>query len=241
MTAQPEQAPPQTFLDACRTVGLTITDAQHAALGRYLHRLLETNKQFNLTAIRDADEAWMRHILDSLSLLPFLEGVETFIDVGSGGGLPGIPVAIVRPDLRVTLLEATGKKARFLASTAAALGLSNVTVLNDRAETVGQDKAHRARYDAAAARAVGPLRSLLELTLPLVKVGGIVLAMKGRQAERELQEAGDALMTLGAGEVHVYEALPGLEDEASIVMIEKASTTPRPYPRLPGIPKHQPL
>jgi len=253
--------PTAEFDRACETIGLSLSDAERQALGRYLHLLLETNKQFNLTAVRDPDQAWLRHILDSLSLLPFLQGPRglspresqsdegadspgspaSLIDVGTGGGLPAIPIAIARPDVRLTLLEATGKKARFCQTVVDDLGLSNVAIINDRAETLGQQKAHRQKYDLAAARAIGPMRVLLELTLPLVKTGGRVLAMKGRNIETELDEAGDALMTLGAGHVELYEALPGLEDDAVIVEIPKAAATPRAYPRRPGEPKTNPL
>jgi len=167
--------------------------------------------------------------------------VRTVVDVGSGGGLPGLPLAIVKPELKVTLLEATGKKARFLERAAEALGLDNVAVVNDRAETAGPQKAYRERFDAAVGRAIGPINVMLELTLPLVRVGGRVLAMKGKAVEGELRDAGDALMLLGGGEVEAYDALPGLEEEAVIVEIAKAQATPRQYPRRPGTPKHEPL
>ena len=237
----PRSEPTAEFFSACDALALEISGAELDALGDYLHRMLETNRKFNLTAVRDPDHAWMRHILDSLSLIPFLHGVGTLIDVGSGAGLPGVPLAIARPEMSVTILESTGKKARFVRETAEAMGLHNVSVVNDRAETAGRDIHHRERYDAAVARAIGPMNVLLELTLPLVRVGGRVLAMKGRQAEAELQNVGDALMTLGGGEVAVYETLPGIEPDAVAVEILKANPTPRTYPRRPGIPKQDPL
>ena len=233
--------PTTEFLRACEAVDLELAEDELTLLGEYLHRMLEANKQFNLTAVRDPDQAWMRHILDSLSLIPFLDGVGTLIDVGSGAGLPGVPLAIARPEMSVTILESTGKKARFVRETADAMGLGNVTVVNERAETAGRDERHRERYDAAVARAIGPMNVLLELTLPLVNVGGRVLAMKGKRAEAELREIGDALMTLGGGEVAVYETLPGIEPEAVAVEVQKAHPTPPPYPRRPGVPKQEPL
>lgn len=235
------QPPPDAFRVACRTVGLSLTEQEIARLGLYLHELLETNRKFNLTAIREPGEAWMRHILDSLSLLGHLNDATSLIDVGTGGGLPGIPLAITQSPCAVTLLEATGKKARFCQSVIEQLDLPHARVVNDRAEAVGQDKGHRAAYDIAVARAVGPIRVLVELTLPLTKVGGRVLAMKGRRVEEELAEAGDALHLLGAGAVELYEALPGMDDDAVIVEITKERPTPRTYPRRPGEPKSRPL
>ncbi len=214
-------------------------------LSRYLGLLFEANQQFNLTAIRDLHEAWQRHLLDSLTLLPVLADCAAgsrVIDVGSGGGLPGVPVAITRGDLRVTLLEATGKKARFLERCVKALPLPGASVVCERAETAGQSPAHRQRYDVAVCRAVGPLSELLEYTLPLVKVGGQVLAMKGPRVEAELAAAGDALLTLGAGELEILPAYPeSFGMDTVIVRIEKANPTPREYPRAPGMPRQSPL
>lgn len=233
--------PPPGFFETCAAIDVPVSREQAQMLGRYLHLLLETNKQFNLTAIREPYQAWHRHIIDSLSVVTLLEGVGTLIDVGSGGGLPGVPVAIMRPQIQVTLLEATGKKARFLQTVADELKLANVRIVNERAEAVGQDAQHRQIYDAAVCRAVGPLNVLLELTLPLVKVGGRVLAMKGRQLEAELEASLDAISVLGGGEFRVIEALPEVNEEAVIVEVEKVEPTPRAYPRRPGVPKTEPL
>jgi 16S rRNA (guanine527-N7)-methyltransferase len=233
--------PPAAFHAACQTIGLSLSEQEVTRLGLYLHELLETNRKFNLTAIREPDEAWMRHILDSLSLLGHLDDATSLIDVGTGGGLPGIPLAIAQDRCAVALLEATGKKARFCQGVIEKLHLHHARVVNERAETVGQDKGHRGAYDIAVARAVGPMRVLVELTLPLVTVGGRVLAMKGRRVEEELAEAGDALHLLGAGAIELYEALPGIEDDAVIVEITKERPTPRTYPRRPGEPKSRPL
>lgn len=228
-----------------QAIGVEVTDEQLQQLAAYLHLMLETNKQFNLTAIKEPDEAWKRHIVDSLTLIPGLrewpQG-STLIDVGTGGGLPGIPIAIVLPHLKVTLLETTGKKARFCTQAVNELGLANVVVINNRAETLGQNKLYREKFDMAVSRAVGPMRILMEFMLPLVKVGGWMYALKGPALEQELEEAGDAMSLLGAGEVMVVEAYPETFDNHSVVVgIEKADRTPKEYPRLPGIPKQNPL
>ena len=231
--------------DDLGALGVRLEGAVLAELGRYLDLLLAANRRVNLTGIRDRDEAWRRHVIDSLTLLPGLmelgEGAQV-IDVGSGGGLPGVPVAIALPQMRMTLLEATGKKARFLAECVAELGLANVRVVGERAETVGQARAHRQRYDVAICRAIGPLREVLEYTLPLVAVGGRVLAMKGPKVEAELRLAGDALTTLGAGDVQVYDAYPAsFEQGTVIVSAVKVRPTPKAYPRRPGVPRQEPL
>ncbi|QNN22112.1 16S rRNA (guanine(527)-N(7))-methyltransferase RsmG [Planctomycetales bacterium ZRK34] len=233
--------PPPQFLTDANTIGFELTETELHRLGRYLHLLLETNKQFNLTAIREPDLAWRRHILESIAVVPAIGEARSLIDVGAGAGLPGLPIAILCPQLKVTLLEATGKKARFIGSVCGDLGLKNVKIVTDRAETVAHQHEHRERYDLATARAVGPMNVLLELTLPLITPGGRLLAMKGQAAEQELRDAGDALMLLGAGEVQVFELLPGLDDEANLIEVVKESATPNQYPRRPGIPKQDPL
>jgi 16S rRNA (guanine527-N7)-methyltransferase len=236
---------PESVRRELETLSVHATEEELACLAEYLQRLMEANRGFNLTAIRDRDTAWRRHIIDSLTLLPLLEGLSAgsrLIDVGSGGGLPGIPVAIARGDLRVTLLETTGKKARFLEQCSQAMRLQNVDVVNARAEAVGQDRRHRQHYEVAMARAIGPLRELLEYTLPLVKVGGRVLAMKGPRVREELEPAKNALALLGASEVEVFEAYPpGFGLETVIVQVGKARPTPKIYPRLAGMPRQHPL
>lgn len=231
--------------DELRRLGLEAAVETLPRQAQFLDRLLETNQQFNLTAIRDRDTAWRRHIIDSLTLLPFVEDMPagaSLVDVGSGGGMPGVPVAIARVDLRLTLLEATGKKARFLATTISALQIPNSRVVNERAETVGQDPAHRQQYDAACCRAIGPMSQLLEYCMPLIRVGGRLLAMKGPKAESELGDAVRAAESLGAGELGVYDSyVDGFDRESVIIVIEKSRPTPRNYPRKPGVPRQSPL
>jgi 16S rRNA (guanine527-N7)-methyltransferase len=239
MKPQDRFDPPPLFIEQARRLNIELDPDDVRKLGRYLWLLLDANTRFNLTAIKSADEAWTRHIIDSLTLVPLIVSVEarTAIDVGSGGGLPGIPLAIVMPQVRFTLLEATGKKARFLQDVAGEMALANVTVVNDRAEIAGQDHQHyREHYDVVVARAVGRLSVLLELTVPFAKVGGHVLAMKGEQAAAELAEAKQALHLLHAQHVETIAAPTG-----AIVVIEKQRKTPRLYPRRPGEPKRAPL
>ncbi|MCA9289695.1 MAG: 16S rRNA (guanine(527)-N(7))-methyltransferase RsmG [Phycisphaerales bacterium] len=231
-------APPDAFHDAVADAGLELDAAELGRLGRYLTLLLDANRRFNLTAIRDPDEAWMRHVFDSLTLVPYVlqAGASTLADIGSGGGLPGIPLAIVLPDLSVTLVETTGKKATFLREVVATLGLANVTVVNDRVETLGQDRTHREQYDVVTARALGRLNVLLELVIPLVRVGGHGLAIKGEQAASEVDAAKRALHLLHTHVVDLARTPTG-----TIIVLEKQRKTPRIYPRRAGEPKRTPL
>lgn len=231
--------PPQTFLDESAAIGVAFDDGDLDRFDRYLELLLDANTRFNLTAIREPDEAWRRHILDSLTLLPMLATLgagESVVDVGSGGGAPGLPLAIALPELRFTLIESTGKKAVFLEETVSALGLANVSVVNRRAEDAGRSEAHRDRHAAATARALGPLRVSLELVLPLVRVGGLGLFIKGAKAEAEIAEAGGALKALGGAIIDVAPTPTG-----RIVVVEKQRPTDRRHPRRPGEPKRDPL
>lgn len=171
---------------------MTLDDATLATLGDYLGRLLAMNEVMNLTAVRDPAEAWDRHLLDALTLLPLLAEIPAggrVVDVGSGGGIPGIPLAIARPDLRFTLVESTKKKAGFLTSVSAALGLDNVKVRAERAEKLEL----RGVFDAATARAVARLEELVPLVVPLLRGRGVALLIKGQRADEELEEAADAL------------------------------------------------
>jgi len=246
-------APPAEFLAATKVLGIEFEPGEVENLGLYLALLMKANESQNLTAVRDAAEAWRRHILDSLTLLPaiaeFPEGAKV-IDVGSGGGLPGMPLAIAMPHVKFTLLEATAKKCDFLTQVVTRLGLKNVTVLPGRSERIAHDRGartdkfgtvthsggHREAYDVVVARAVGRLATLVELTAPLCKIGGSVLLIKGEKADEELKEAERALHLLKV--VHV-ETLP--TPTGRIVILEKRSATPRDYPRADGEPSRSPL
>ncbi|MAE64205.1 MAG: 16S rRNA (guanine(527)-N(7))-methyltransferase RsmG [Phycisphaeraceae bacterium] len=232
----------QTSLEG---LGITVPAPMLDRLAGYLDLLLEANRQFNLTSVRDPAEAWQRHIVDSLTLLPFLEDLPEgarIIDVGTGGGLPGIPLAITRPDLRVTLLESTGKKSAFCDRCRETLPLENARIVNDRAEEAGRRDDHRQQYDAAVCRALGPMRVLLEYTMPLIRVGGMLLAMKGPKAEAELEVSGDALDALGAGALQVVDAYPPQFGQSTVVVVvAKDRATPSRYPRRAGEPKRAPL
>lgn len=221
-------------------MGVRFEAGEVALLGRYLAILIEANAQLNLTRIIDPAESWRRHILDSLTLLAGLselaEGARV-ADVGSGGGAPGIPLAITIPRVKFSLIEATGKKALFLRAVASGLDLGNIEVLGARAEEVAlPGSPGRESFDAVIARAVGRLAVLAELALPLVKPGGLAMLIKGRQADEELEEARAAIGAMGGRFTSMIETPTG-----RIVVLEKASRTPRAYPRRPGEAARSPI
>ena len=181
-----------------------------------------------------------RLVSDSLALVPYLEGARSLVDVGSGGGLPGLPLKIARPDLELTLIEANRRKAAFLEHAAATLELSGVRVVTARAEDAGRDPALRERFDVAVARALAEMAVLAELCLPLVRVGGRLLAMKAA-AQAEVAAALPALEVLGGELAGVFDAPTALRDRGQIVVVRKVSPTPAEFPRRAGVPNRRPL
>jgi 16S rRNA (guanine527-N7)-methyltransferase len=225
-------------------VGIRLTRLQLAALGQYEGLLLEWNSRYNLTAIRDPQEIRARHFLDSLTCLIAMRGtpMERVIDVGSGAGFPGIPLKIACPDMQLTLLESIGKKADFCRQVVQSLNLKAVSVISGRAETLGQASDHRQRYDWALARAVAVMPVLAEYLLPLVKIGGHALAMKGESAPAEAQSAENALRLLGGSLRQLIPVtLPSVVEEHYLVVVDKTASTPAAYPRRVGIPAKKPL
>lgn len=237
----------EPLVAGARELGVHLADSHLAALMTCYRELIEWNQRFNLTAITDWDGVLVRHFLDSLSCLRALPRAELaagarVIDVGTGAGFPGLPLKIVCPGMRLTLLEATGKKTTFLEHMVGVLGLKEVTVIHGRAEEVGQDPAHREQYDWALARAVAEMPTLAEYLLPLVRVGGAALAQKGEDAAAEVHSAAAAFSVLGG---RVRQLLPvelrGLAETRYLVVVDKVAATPDKYPRRPGVPARSPL
>ncbi len=220
-------------------LGITLYDEQVETLAHYLDLLLTTNQRMNLTAIRDRELAEVRLLADSLTLVPFIPSSATrLIDVGSGGGIPGFPIAIACPSLDVTLADATGKKVAFLRDTAAALGLGTVHAVQARAEEMGHDPVHREQYDVVVARAVARLATLMEYTLPLLRKGGVGIFPKGSLAQEEVDEAAKALMILGHATVELHDSPL---DGTTLVIVHKKARTPHEYPRRIGVPTQSPI
>lgn len=197
-------------------------------------RMLTENEKYNLTAITDIDKIILNHYADCVALAARLKKGTTVIDVGCGAGFPSLPLAIVRPDLKITAMDSTAKRVNYVAETARLLGLENLTAVTMRAEDGGKDPALREKFDYATARAVAEMRVLSELTLPFVKVGGQMIAMKGKNAEFELSAARKAIATLG-GRNTVCESVT-LKSEGEVlthpfIIIDKKERTPANLPR----------
>lgn len=223
---------------------LELTPQQADQFSIYARELIAWNEKINLTTITEPDAIRVRHFLDALSLVTIIgfDPGDKVIDVGTGAGVPGLALAIAFPQIRVTLMDSTAKKLNFCQHVADTIGLQNVETLHARAEDAGQNPAHREQYDVVVARAVALLPALLEYLLPLAKVGGYCVAMKGDSAAREVEESKRALFMLKGeakplAEIH----LPDVEKAHYLVTVEKTARTPRPYPRKAGTPTRKPI
>ena len=218
--------------------GITLTEKQQSLFNDYFDILIEYNNKFNLTAITEKQEVINKHFVDSSLACGKVCG-KFVLDVGSGGGFPAIPIKIIKDDINLTMLEATGKKCEFLKAVVKELGLTNVSVINGRAEDIAKDIKFRENFDTVTARAVARLNTLCEYCMPFVKVGGIFLSLKG-DAEEELKEAQNAIKILGGKvkENYLYE-LEGAK--RALITIEKIKNTDKKYPRGNGRERKNPL
>ncbi|MGE0201732.1 MAG: 16S rRNA (guanine(527)-N(7))-methyltransferase RsmG [Candidatus Melainabacteria bacterium] len=222
------------FETACEAVGCPVDAPQKEKLAAFYALLLETNARMNLTRLTAPADFLYKLVLDSLVLSPYLPQGARVLDMGSGAGIPAVPLAIVRPDLTVTAVDAVGKKCDFVTSVAAALGLARLSAVHGRFEDLGHDKAYREQLDAVTAKAVGAMPALLEWGLPFLREGGVLLALKGPGLPAEMAEGEALCETLGGqiSDIHVYSS-PAF-DEAALVVVTKSAPTPREYPRRPG-------
>jgi len=229
-------------------LGLPLNAQQLQQFEEYYHQLIAANRRVNLTSITDYQEVQRRHFGESLAVGAALyragvlkpdEGARV-LDLGAGAGFPGLPMRIVHPALRLTILEATRKKTAFLERLLARLGLEDVAVITGRAEAVAHEPAHREGYDLVLARAVAPLAVLVELALPFLEVDGVLATPKGSHATQEIAAAGRAL-TLCGGRIASAEPLPSPALPLTLVLVAKIAPTPATYPRRPGIPAKRPL
>ncbi len=236
------------LVEGARSLGIELTAGQLAQFDQLEAALLDWNQRLNLTRITTPERIETQHFLDSLTaaipLLPRLKEGEAprLVDVGSGAGFPGLPLKIAFPRIALTLVEAAGKKAEFLRAATELLGLSDVAVVAERAETAGRDPAHRDRYDWATARALAVLPVVVELCAPFLAPGGLLVAQRRGDLDREVQAAAPAFSALKTwAQVPVVVSLSGLDDGRGLVVAEKYDATPEKYPRRPGMPSKRPL
>lgn len=234
------------LLAGARQLDISLSPEQLAQFARYRELLLDWNQRVNLTSITDPQEVLSKHFLDSLACVLAIPSERwqeplTLLDVGSGAGFPGLPLQIVFPHWQITLLEATGKKVRFLEAVNAELKLQ-ARAIQGRAEELAHDQQHRARYDLVTARAVAALPTLLEYCLPFCRPGGLVIAPKKGEISAEVEQGKRAAAKPGGRFIEARPfSLPGLEDQRTLVIFQATRNAPAQYPRRGGAPVKKPL
>lgn len=226
----------EKLIAAGQQCGIEISGEQSEKLIAYMRGILEKNEQVNVTRIVDEDEFIEKHLLDSLTALQFIDAeVKTILDVGTGGGFPGVPLAIMRPDTMVTLMDSTGKKLNVIREICEKIGIPNIKILNGRAEAFGKQEDYREQFDCVVSRAVANLAVLSELCLPLVKTGGTFLALKGKNYLDEMTDGERAINGLG-GRIRSIERCSLLQTDLIhvIIWVDKTAKTPKKYPRAFG-------
>ena len=230
------------FLDNLKNINIEITEEENEKFFKYMEMLIEWNEKINLTAIIEKKEIILKHFIDSLTILKYIENDKKIIDVGTGAGFPGIPLTIVNKEIEVTLMDSLQKRLKFLEEVIKENEIEKVKIVHKRAEDAGRDKSIREKYDYATARAVSNMSTLAEYLLPLVKVGGKCIVMKGPNIEEELNKSKKAINILG-GKIEKIEeiVLPGTDIVRNIVIIKKIKKTPEIFPRKAGTPLKKPL
>lgn len=234
----------EQFTEFLAAKGISLSSQQIQQYETYYSTLVEWNEKMNLTAITEKQEVYLKHFYDSISAAFYYDFNQPLhiCDVGAGAGFPSLPIKIAFPELNVTIVDSLNKRIGFLDHLTKELGLKHVQLIHDRAETFGQKKEHREKYDVVTARAVARLSVLSELCLPLVKVGGTFVAMKGASAKDELDAGKKAIAILGGKLQQSYSfTLPQEESERNILIINKEKVTPKKYPRKPGTPNKTPI
>lgn len=237
---------PEEFFEALAKRGIELSEIQKNQFATYFKELVETNKVMNLTSIIEEDQVYLKHFYDSIVLgfvdENLLHEELTLCDVGSGAGFPSLPLKIINPKLKITIVDSLNKRIKFLDSLVEKLNLENVSLVHGRVEEVGKNLQFRESFDVVTARAVAAMNVLTEFCLPLVKIGGQFVAMKSEKAPEEMKTAEYAIKTLG-GEIKRQESveLPNDAGIRNFIFVSKITKTPKKYPRKPGTPSKKPL
>ena len=225
-----------------KDLGVRFFVEQQEQFFEYMKLLIKWNERMNLTAITDPDEIILKHFIDSITILKEIKDDSKLVDVGTGAGFPGIPLSIMNPTLKITLVDSLNKRLIFLQEVVKELKLKNVEIIHARAEELGQNKEYRESFDVATSRAVANLSTLSEYLIPLVKINGKVISMKASGAQNEINEAGKAIKVLGGMIEKIEEFnLPQTDIGRTIIVIKKEKETSRKYPRKAGIPSKEPI
>lgn len=232
----------KTLQKQCKALEIEVEDKKQEQFYCYMELLQKWNENINLTAITEPEEVLQKHFVDSLTIMSYINKNEKIIDVGTGAGFPGIPLKIAKEEVEITLLDALNKRLNFLNEVIQTLELSKIETVHLRAEEAGKNKDLREKFDVSVSRAVAPLSVLVEYLLPLVKINGICICMKGSNIEEEIANSKKAIEILG-GKIEKIEefTLPDSDVKRSIIIIKKVSQTPSKYPRKPGTPSKEPI
>ncbi len=230
------------FKEYAKNLNIEINNEQIENFYQYMNILLEWNQKMNLTAITDYKEIILKHFIDSLTIENNIEIGCYLVDIGTGAGFPGIPLKIVRKDIKVVLVDSLNKRVQFLKEVIKKLGLNEIEVIHARAEEFGKDKKYREAFDVATSRAVANMSTLSEYMIPLVRVNGKCICMKGKEIEKELEDAKNAIQILG-GRILERKEFQLIDDDINrnIIIVSKEKSTPSKYPRKPGMPAKEPL
>lgn len=225
-----------------KEINVLLNEEQLDKFYKYMNLLLEWNEKMNLTAITDEDGIILKHFVDSLTVLEYLKDAKSIIDVGTGAGFPGIPISIMNSDKTIVLMDSLNKRINFLNDVVQKLNLDNVRTVHSRAEDLGQNSMHRQKYDVVISRAVANLTTLAEYMLPLTKIGGMCICMKGQEIVDEIKNSKYAIELLG-GEIETIDefCLPNSDMKRNIIIIRKIKNTDRRFPRKAGMPSKEPI
>lgn len=223
-------------------LSIELSEKQVKQFYDYMNLLLEWNEKINLTAITEFHEIILKHFVDSATISQYVSQEESLIDIGTGAGFPGIPLKIIRPDLKITLMDSLQKRINFLNEVINLLELENINCIHARAEELGKNKNYREKFDISTSRAVANMTVLLEYMVPFVKKGGKIICMKGSEISEELKISKRAIKILGAEYYKTdFFTLPESDIKRNIVIFNKIDNTPAKYPRKAGMPTKEPL